>query len=345
MERTVSQEERIRRAEEIYNRRRIANGVRVSSSSVNRVEKKKVSLFKKMIMQLVICSVIYIIFYLIKNTNYIFSDDVINKTKEFLNYDINFGYIGQQITSFLEENFNGFNIFNSSQEDNSSDGTNGMVSNEVTSNEISNEQRATNNVQENNIDQNANQENIIEGNTVQENNTAENAEDDSNNSDNANEVVGGIGGASGEENSEEENLSQSEKDIKYLKENYSFIVPVTGTVTSPYGEREATEVVSANHKGIDIGANEGTAIYASMEGTVKVSSEEGEYGKHIDIVNGDVLTRYAHCSKLLVKEGDKVKQGDKIAEVGSTGNSTGPHLHFEIRIEDRTINPSDIIDF
>ncbi len=345
MERTVSQEERIRRAEEIYNRRRIANGVRVSSSSVNRVEKKKVSLFKKMIMQLVICSVIYIIFYLIKNTNYIFSDDVINKTKEFLNYDINFGYIGQQITSFLEENFNGFNIFNSSQEDNSSDGTNGMVSNEVTSNEISNEQRATNNVQENNIDQNANQENIIEGNTVQENNTAENAEDDSNNSDNANEVVGGIGGASEEENSEEENLSQSEKDIKYLKENYSFIVPVTGTVTSPYGEREATEVVSANHKGIDIGANEGTAIYASMEGTVKVSSEEGEYGKHIDIVNGDVLTRYAHCSKLLVKEGDKVKQGDKIAEVGSTGNSTGPHLHFEIRIEDRTINPSDIIDF
>ena len=345
MERTVSQEERIRRAEEIYNRRRIANGVRVSSSSVNRVEKKKVSLFKKMIMQLVICSVIYIIFYLIKNTNYIFSDDVINKTKEFLNYDINFGYIGQQITSFLEENFNGFNIFNSSQEDNSSNGTNGMVSNEVTSNEISNEQRATNNVQENNIDQNANQENIIEGNTVQENNTAENAEDDSNNSDNANEVVGGIGGASEEENSEEEKLSQSEKDIKYLKENYSFIVPVTGTVTSPYGEREATEVVSANHKGIDIGANEGTAIYASMEGTVKVSSEEGEYGKHIDIVNGDVLTRYAHCSKLLVKEGDKVKQGDKIAEVGSTGNSTGPHLHFEIRIEDRTINPSDIIDF
>ena len=345
MERTVSQEERIRRAEEIYNRRRIANGVRVSSSSVNRVEKKKVSLFKKMIMQLVICSVIYIIFYLIKNTNYIFSDDVINKTKEFLNYDINFGYIGQQITSFLEENFNGFNIFNSSQEDNSSDGTNGMVSNEVTSNEISNEQSATNNVQENNIDQNANQENIIEGNTVKENNTAENVEVNSNNKDNANEVVGGIGGASEEENSEEENLSQSEKDIKYLKENYSFIVPVTGTVTSPYGEREATEVVSANHKGIDIGANEGTAIYASMEGTVKVSSEEGEYGKHIDIVNGDVLTRYAHCSKLLVKEGDKVKQGDKIAEVGSTGNSTGPHLHFEIRIEDRTINPSDIIDF
>ena len=284
-------------------------------------------------MQLVICSVIYIIFYLIKNTNYIFSDEVINKTKEFLNHDINFGYIGQQITSFLEENFNGFN---SAQEENGSDSTNVIVTNEVTSNGISNEQSANNTVQENN---------------VQGNNTATNIEDNQNNSDNSNNneqsnnIVGGIGGASEEKDNEEENLSQSEKDIKYLKEKYSFIVPVKGTVTSPYGEREATEVVSANHKGIDVGANEGTAIYASMEGTVKVSSEEGEYGKHIDIINGDVLTRYAHCSKLLVKEGDKVKQGDKIAEVGSTGNSTGPHLHFEIRIKDRTINPADIIDF
>ena len=82
-----------------------------------------------------------------------------------------------------------------------------------------------------------------------------------------------------------------------------------------------------------------------MDGTVTVSSSEGEYGKHIDIENGEILTRYAHCSKLLVKEGQKVKQGDKIAEVGSTGNSTGPHLHFEIRRENRTINPEKIIKF
>ena len=110
-------------------------------------------------------------------------------------------------------------------------------------------------------------------------------------------------------------------------------------MTSRYGTREATEVVSANHAGIDIGANEGTPIYAAMDGKVTVASEEGEYGKHIDITNGDVLTRYAHCSKLLVKEGDEVKQGDKIAEVGSTGNSTGPHLHFEIRINGVRVNP------
>ena len=92
MERILSQEDRIRRAEEIYNRRRTANrsGIRVSSDNVN-TSKNEWSLFKKMALQLAICAVIYIIFYLIKNTNYIFSEDVINKTKEMLSYDINFG--------------------------------------------------------------------------------------------------------------------------------------------------------------------------------------------------------------------------------------------------------------
>ena len=172
--------------------------------------------------------------------------------------------------------------------------------------------------------------------------------------------VGGIGGAttneilegvkeenknSKNEKSGDENKSQYELDVEYLKANYDFIMPVTGTVTSRYGKREETEVVSANHQGIDVGANEGTPIYAAIDGTVTVPSSEGEYGKHIDITNGDVLTRYAHCSKLLVKEGEKVKQGEKIAEVGSTGNSTGPHLHFEIRVNNRTINPESILDF
>ena len=172
--------------------------------------------------------------------------------------------------------------------------------------------------------------------------------------------VGGIGGAttneileavkeenknSKNEKSGDENKSQYELDVEYLKANYDFIMPVTGTVTSRYGKREETEVVSANHQGIDVGANEGTPIYAAIDGTVTVSSSEGEYGKHIDITNGDVLTRYAHCSKLLVKEGEKVKQGEKIAEVGSTGKSTGPHLHFEIRVNNRTINPESILDF
>ena len=247
-----------------------------------------------MLMQLVICAVVYIIFYLIKNTNYIFSDDVINKTKELLSYDINFGNIQSQITSFIDNNKDKF----------------GSIT-----------------------------ENVVDENSI--NDTTANTVDSN--------VAGGIGGADTneivEESKNEEKKSQSEIDIEYIKENYSFIVPVTGTVTSRYGTREATEVVSANHQGIDIGANEGTPIYAAMDGKVTVASEEGEYGKHIDITNGDVLTRYAHCSKLLVKEGDEVKQGDKIAEVGSTGNSTGPHLHFEIRRDNRVINPESILKF
>lgn len=297
MERTLSQEERIRRAEEIYYRRKKLNGIRVSTSNVNKNEKVKISLLKKMMFQIAICIVIYIIFYLIQNSNYIFSEDVINKTKELLSYDINFENLQNSISSFIDNNKDKFNFLDKDD---------------------SNEE-------------NENIENI------------ENVVEDDNS-------VGGIGGASSNEVLEEEsdestNKTQAELDIEYIKANFDFIVPVEGTVTSRYGTREATEIVSENHQGIDIGAAKGTAIYAAVDGIVTVSSSEGEYGKHIDIESDDILTRYAHCSKLLVEEGDEVKKGDKIAEVGSTGNSTGPHLHFEIRRDGRTVNPESIIDF
>lgn len=331
LERTISSEERIRRAEEIYNRRKIANGVRVAGDSVNRVETKKLSLFKKMFFQLVICAMIYVIFYLIKNGNYIFSQDVINKTKEFLSYDINFGQLQNKVSLFLNEN-----KFWGENEEGATSNVNEVTVNSMTEENVENTNTAVNS--NNEVDTSSKQDN-------------KESDDNANKQENTNSV-GGIGGAVTneiiEDNDEEKSdtkKSQSELDIEYIKENYSFILPVTGTVTSRYGAREETEVVSANHAGIDIGANTGTPIYAAMDGTVTVSSEEGEYGKHIDIENGEVLTRYAHCSKLLVKEGQKVNQGDKIAEVGSTGNSTGPHLHFEIRRENRTVNPEKIIDF
>ncbi len=70
-----------------------------------------------------------------------------------------------------------------------------------------------------------------------------------------------------------------------------------------------------------------------------------DIGKHLEISKGEISTLYAHCSAILVKEGQNVKQGDEIAKVGDTGNSTGPHLHFEILRQDRAINPEYIMKF
>ncbi|MFI3228430.1 MAG: peptidoglycan DD-metalloendopeptidase family protein [Clostridia bacterium] len=115
-----------------------------------------------------------------------------------------------------------------------------------------------------------------------------------------------------------------------------FILPVTGaTLSSPYGYRS-----SGFHTGIDLATSYGTSIKASDGGTVTYSGWNGGYGYCVIISHGNGFeTLYAHCSALMVSVGDKVTQGDKIAEVGSTGNSTGNHLHFEIRVNGNHQNP------
>ena len=178
----------------------------------------------------------------------------------------------------------------------------------------------------------------------------------------SNETANGIGGAVEEEGetvgeettetteqeteiAEEQNLSQEEQDIINVKNTTSFIKPVEGTISSVYGYREtATGSVPKNHTGTDIAAALGTKIQSATEGQVVLVSEEGDYGKHIKIQIGEVSIIYAHCNALYVNEGDMVTQGQEIAEVGSTGNSTGPHLHFEIRISERTVDPQKILD-
>ena len=82
-----------------------------------------------------------------------------------------------------------------------------------------------------------------------------------------------------------------------------------------------------------------------MEGDVIAASYAGDYGNHIKIQNGDILTVYAHCSKLDVQVGQHINQGQKIGEVGATGKVTGPHLHFEIRRDGRYVNPELILNF
>lgn len=103
--------------------------------------------------------------------------------------------------------------------------------------------------------------------------------------------------------------------------------------------------MSADHKGIDIAASEGTEIKSAITGQVEEAGSNSEYGNYIKIKQGDILTVYAHCKELKISKGEDVKKGDVIATVGSTGNSTGPHLHFEIRLSGRYINPRLVINF
>ena len=115
----------------------------------------------------------------------------------------------------------------------------------------------------------------------------------------------------------------------------ALIQPVTGTITSRFGRRS-----SGQHTGLDIANSTGTPIRAVADGTVTYSAYRGTLGRLVVIQHtNSVETYYAHCSKLYVTAGQTVKQGDVIATVGSTGNSTGPHLHLEIRVNGVAKNP------
>lgn len=326
VERAISSEERIRRAEEIYNRRKMQNGVRVATTRLSSPTHEKYKLYKKLILQISICFVIYFIFYLIKNSNYIFSEDVINKTKQFLSYDINFSNAYNQIIEYYNNNIKTYveNI-NSEEETNTIEGEEQNIE-QTTNEEIKNSQE--------NIEEQNKEESGIGGGNAEELNIT----------DQTNKADEEITQVVSQETQVQ--LSQMEIDANDIKSNYSLILPLTGyTVTSRYGPRTATEIVSANHAGIDIGANEGTVFIAAMEGRVITATEGRTYGNHILIENNDVITLYAHCKTLYVKEGESVVQGQQLGEVGSTGNATGPHLHFEIRKAGRTVNPEYILNF
>lgn len=114
--------------------------------------------------------------------------------------------------------------------------------------------------------------------------------------------------------------------------------PISGTITSRYGE--SSRLRKSTHTGLDISATTGTDIKAVASGTVTCAKYSGSYGNLIKIDHGNgVETWYGHISKMYVKVGQEVKAGDVIAAVGSTGNSTGPHLHLEIRINGTHVNP------
>ncbi len=114
--------------------------------------------------------------------------------------------------------------------------------------------------------------------------------------------------------------------------------PVSGKITARYGERSS--VRSSAHTGLDIANSHGTPIKAAAGGTVVFSGTKGSYGKMVIISHGNgIQTYYGHCSSLDVSVGQTVSQGQVIAKMGSTGNSTGNHLHLEVRVNGSSVNP------
>jgi murein DD-endopeptidase MepM/ murein hydrolase activator NlpD len=99
------------------------------------------------------------------------------------------------------------------------------------------------------------------------------------------------------------------------------------------------------HKGIDLTAPSGTAVFAALDGTVVMAGKHKQYGNFVMVEHGNgVVTVYAHHRLNLVREGDIVRRGQKIAEVGRTGNATGPHLHFELKIDGVQHNPLPVLN-
>lgn len=120
------------------------------------------------------------------------------------------------------------------------------------------------------------------------------------------------------------------------------VTPIEGTITSRYGV--SSRLRKSTHTGLDISAVTGTDIKVVADGTVISAGYSGSYGYLVKVDHGNgVETWYAHTSKMYVKKGDTVKAGDVIAGVGSTGNSTGPHLHLEIRVNGETVDPQDYL--
>ena len=302
MERVMSVEDKIRRAEEIYYKRRAQEIPRTEEIKIR--GKKDIKLFKKMITQIIVCLAIYGVFYLVVNNNYIFSEDFTNKVREILSKDINFSEMYTLICGKFNE-----------------------MTQKINGVENKNEETEQNT----NLEDMQNNNENIGGAEEMLTQTEENVES---NGENQEQQMEGT-----------QPLSQMEQDANYIKSTISFIKPVNGVVSSAYGERNPTTLtVPKNHTGTDIAVETGTKIVSATDGKVILSSSEGDYGNHLKIQINDVIIVYAHCKTLYVKEGENIAQGQEIAEVGATGNATGPHLHFEVRYQNRYVNPQMILD-
>lgn len=147
----------------------------------------------------------------------------------------------------------------------------------------------------------------------------------------------------------EKRKASGQKDIKYPGGKFAYPLEKQATVTSEFGNRvNPVTGKREGHKGMDLAIKTGTAILAAEDGYVVTAGSQSGYGNTVIIDHGkdnngkSVMTVYAHIRHggIKVSKGDKVKRGQKIAEVGSTGQSTGPHLHFEVRVDGKYTSPA-----
>ena len=120
----------------------------------------------------------------------------------------------------------------------------------------------------------------------------------------------------------------------------------SGKITSKFGNRNHPVLKSVKfHRGVDIAVSLGTPVYAGIRGIVTFAGKRGNYGNLVEIEGSDgIKVRYAHLSKIDVVAGQRVSDGEKVAETGNTGMSTGPHLHYEIIVDDSPVNPLNFHD-
>jgi murein DD-endopeptidase MepM/ murein hydrolase activator NlpD len=125
------------------------------------------------------------------------------------------------------------------------------------------------------------------------------------------------------------------------------VAPVFGVLTSDYGYRD--HPISGKHRfhgGVDIGAEEGTPIVAFSDGRVEYIGEDNSFGLYLQIDHGNgVKSFYAHCRELCVRKDQRIEAGETVALVGSTGTTTGPHLHLELKCEGVRVNPAHYMSF
>ena len=303
MERPISVEERIKRAEEIYNRRNENTYVR----NITQTPKEKKANKKKLITHICLCLTIYMIFYAISHRDHIFSEEFRNEVFVFFSEKTEICKWYEKSKKFILEKIGFYEKEEIEPKNDKEEINNNEIENTTDSEETIGKTKEKQNVHD-----------ILE--KEEEKKIEQN-----------------------ENKNEEEKMK---KDIEEIQSKISFIKPVEGRISSTFGLRNpTTQTVPKYHTGIDIAANEGTIIKSSTDGKIVLASCDGDYGNHYKIEKDNITIIYAHCKKLYCKEGVDVKQGQEIAEVGNTGNSTGPHLHFEIRIDEEKIDPQLLINF